>query len=210
MTADLVQGSEEWKAARAGRVTASRIADLMARTKTGWGASRANLMATLISERLTGVPAEGFTTDAMRWGIETEAEARAAYEFVTGSTVAEVGFVPHPVIRMSGASPDGLVDDDGLVEIKCPNTATHIETLIGGSIPSKYVKQMLWQMRCTNRRWCDFVSFDNRMPESMKLFVRRIRWDEEQIVEIEKAVVDFLAEMDEKIATLQRMYGSAA
>ncbi len=206
MTEDLIQGSPEWKAARAGKVTASRVADVVARTKTGWGASRANYMAELIAERLTGVAAEGYTNAAMQWGTDHEPDARAAYEFRRDVEVAQVGFVPHPTIAGAGASPDGLVGDLGLVEIKCPNTATHIDTLIGQAIPAKYVTQMQWQMACTGRAWCDFVSFDPRLPESMAVFVDRVHRDDELIASLEKDVRDFLAELDEKVARLRSLY----
>src|SRR6476619_1024978 len=152
------QGTQEWLLERCGKVTASRIADLMARTKTGWGTSRANYAAQLIAERLTGCVAPSFTNQAMIHGTETEPEARRAYEFFVDRDVQQIGFVPHPSIAMSGASPDGLVGDDGLLELKCPNTATHIETLLTGRIPDKYVKQMQFQMACTRRAWCDFAS----------------------------------------------------
>lgn len=204
------QGSPEWHAMRCGKVTASRIADMLAKTKTGWGASRANYKAQLVAERLTGVVAEGFTNAAMEWGKEKEAEARAAYGFYTNETVELIDFVTHPVMLMSGASPDALVGMDGLVEIKCPNTATHIETLLGGSVPGKYQFQMQWQMACTGRWWCDFVSYDPRMPEDMRLFVRRLERDEEAIAMIEKETRVFLAEIDATVAQLTSMYRAAA
>lgn len=203
---EITQGTPEWHAARLGKVTASRVADAVARTKTGWGASRANLMAELIVERLTGQQTDGYTSAAMQWGIETEAAARIAYEFSEGVDVTTVGFVPHPEIEMSGASPDGLVGDDGLVEIKCPISATHIDTLLGGTVPAKYVTQMQWQMACTGRAWCDFVSFDPRLPPAMALFVRRIERDDARILELTAMVREFLAELDEKIAALRAAY----
>lgn len=204
------QGSPEWHAMRCGKVTASRIADMLAKTKTGWGASRANYKAQLVAERLTGVVAEGFTNAAMEWGKEKEAEARAAYGFYTNETVELIDFVTHPVMLMSGASPDALVGMDGLVEIKCPNTATHIETLLGGSVPGKYQFQMQWQMACTGRWWCDFVSYDPRMPEDMRLFVKRLERDDEAIAMIEKETRIFLAEIDATVAQLTSMYRQAA
>jgi putative phage-type endonuclease len=203
---EIIQGSPEWFAARLGKVTASRVADVIAKTKTGWGASRANYMAELVAERLTGTSADKFSNAAMQWGTEQEPEARAAYEFRVGVDVIQVGFVPHPIIPMTGASPDGLVGDEGLVEIKCPNTATHIDTLIGQAIPGKYVTQMLWQMACTGRQWCDFVSFDPRLPPSMRLFVKRLKWDEVRIKELEKDVSEFLAEVDHKVKQLVSLY----
>lgn len=200
------QGSAEWHAARLGKVTASRVADVVAKTKTGWSASRANYMAELIAERLTGTPAEKFTNAAMQWGTETEAEARAAYAFRTDADVIEVGFVEHPTIAMSGASPDGFVGDVGLVEIKSPNTATHLDTLLGQSVPGKYVTQMQWQMSCTGRQWCDFASFDPRLPESMRLYVERVPRNDALIAELEDAVVAFLRELDAKIERLVERY----
>ena len=207
---DCIQGSPEWFAARAGRVTASRISDLMAKTKTGWGASRANYLAELVAERLTGTVAEGFTNAAMKWGTETEPQARAAYQFFADAEVAEVGFVVHPVIDFSGCSPDGLVAVDGMVEIKCPNTATHIETLLGSGIPDKYIKQMQWQMRCCDRQWCDFVSFDPRLPTRMQLFVQRTPRDDVMIADMERHVMEFLAEVLSKEGALKARYGDKA
>jgi putative phage-type endonuclease len=203
---DIIQGSPEWHAIRLGKVTASRIADVCARTKTGWGASRKNYMAELVAERLTGVRMEGFTNAAMQWGTEQEPEARMAYEFYRDATVATVGFVPHYSIADTGASPDGLVGDDGLVEIKCPNTATHIETLLGGSCPEKYFLQMQWQMACTRRQWCDFASYDPRLPESMRLFVDHVKRDDIAIAAIEKDVTDFLNELRLTVHRLRSKY----
>ena len=201
------QGSPEWLAERVGKVTASRMADLMARTKTGYGASRANYMAELVAERLTGKPAERFTNDAMRWGTDNESAARDAYAFMTDVTVELAGFVPHPMIADTGASPDGYVGEHGLVEIKAPNTATHIDTLLSETVADKYVKQMHWQMACTGRQFCDFVSFDPRMPASMQLFVQRIDRRDDLVAEMEDEVRKFLAELDAKVAALQSRYG---
>lgn len=199
---EIIQGSPEWFTVRLGKVTASRVADLTARTKSGWGASRANYMAQLIAERLTGEAAESFSNAAMKWGTDTEPMARDAYTFHTDRDVLQVGFAQHPLIAMSGASPDGLVGDDGLVEIKCPNTATHIETLIDGVVPGKYLTQIAWQLACTGRAWCDFVSFDPRLPEDMRLFICRVARDDSYIAELEREVPAFLAEVDAKIAAL--------
>lgn len=207
---EIVQGTPEWHAVRLGKVTASRVADVIARTKTGYGASRANYMAELICERLTGAAAERYTNAAMAWGTEHEPEARELYEFQTDAEVTQVGFAPHPRIAMTGASPDGLVGDDGMVEIKCPNTATHLETLEGQAVPAKYVTQMLWQMACTGRAWCDFVSFDPRLPAHMRLFVKRVHRDGARIVELEAEVGDFLSELNAKIARLDAIYGQKA
>jgi len=201
-----LQRTDEWFAARLGKVTASRIADVCARTKTGWGASRKNYMAELVAERLTGTRVEGFTNSAMQWGTDVEPEARIAYEFYRDATVVETGFAPHPSIAETGASPDGLVRDDGLVEIKCPNTATHIETLLGAELAQKYFLQMQWQMACTGRQWCDFVSYDPRLPETMRLFVDRVKRDDVAIKAIEKDVSDFLTELRETVERLRAKY----
>lgn len=204
------QQSEEWFAARLGKVTASRVADVIARTKTGPSASRANYMAELVAERLTGARGETYTNAAMQWGTDNEPEARLAYEFRHDVTVEQVGFIAHPSIEMSGASPDGLVAADGLVEIKCPNTATHIETLLTGTVPAKYETQMLWQMACTGRAWCDFASFDPRLPEEMRLFVKRFARDDKRIAEMEEQVREFLFELDTTVRRLSERYSLRA
>ena len=183
------QGSPEWFQIRLGKVTASRVSDVIAKTKSGWAASRANYMAQLVAERLTGQAQESYSSAAMQWGTENEPLARAAYEFRTDATVTPAWFIDHPNIAMTGASPDGLIGDVGLVEIKCPNTATHIETLMGQAIPGKYESQMLWQMACTGAKWCDFVSFDPRLPEKMRLFVSRLQRDDKRIKELETETV---------------------
>jgi putative phage-type endonuclease len=196
------QGTDEWFTIRIGKVTASRVADVIAKTKTGYSASRDNYMAQLVCERLTNQKGESFSNAAMQHGTDTEPLARAAYEAFQDILVDEVGFVPHPSIIMAGASPDGLVGDDGLLEIKCPNTATHIETLLSQSVPGKYNTQMQFQMACTGRQWCDFVSFDNRLPNELQLFVKRVPRDNEFIKQMEDEVVKFLNELDIKIAQL--------
>jgi putative phage-type endonuclease len=203
---DQLQRTEEWFAARLGKVTASRVADVITRTKTGYGASRANYMAQLICERLTGKQGDTYQNAAMAWGTEQEPLARGAYEALTGLLVEETGFVPHPTITMAGASPDGLIGDHGLVEIKCPNTATHIETLMSDTVPGKYETQMQWQMACTDRKWCDFVSYDPRMPSHMQLFIFRVHRNTETIIELEREVEKFLFELDQKIVTLNKLY----
>lgn len=200
------QRSPEWYAARLGKVTASRVADIIAKTKTGYSTSRANYMAQLICERLTGVQGESYSSSAMQWGTDTEPMARTAYENHSDVLVMETGLVPHPAIPMAAASPDGLIGNDGLVEIKCPITATHIETLLGQSTPGRYVTQMQWQMACTGRKWCDFVSFDPRMPENMQLFVERVQRNDETISLLEREVMMFLGELDKKVGELKEKY----
>jgi len=200
------QRSEEWFAARLGKVTASRVADLMATTNKGYSASRANYLAELICERLTGHQAERFSNAAMQWGTDVEPQARAAYEFITDASVQEVGLIDHPSIAMFGASPDGLIGADGLIEIKCPNTATHIETLLAERVPGKYVTQMQVQMACTGRSWCDFVSFDPRLPADLQLWIKRVQRDDVAIQNIEAETVKFLGELDAKVLALRTRY----
>jgi putative phage-type endonuclease len=196
------QGTPEWFAQRLGKVTASRVADIIAKTKTGVAASRGNYLAQLVAERLTGQAADSFKSGAMQHGTETEPMARMAYETETGQMVTEVAMIQHPKIEMAGASPDGLVGEDGLVEIKCPNTSTHIATLMADKAPSGYMAQMQWQMACTGRAWVDFVSFDPRMPEDMQLFIKRVPRDEKLIAEYEAEVIKFLAEVQETVEKL--------
>lgn len=201
------QRTEEWFQSRLGKVTASKIADVMAQGRGGApSATRATYRAQLVVERLTGVSYEGFRSAAMDHGTETEPQARATYILNTGRNVAEVGFVAHPRIEMTGASPDGLIGDDGLIEIKCPNSATHIATLRGADIDGKYLKQMQWQMACTGRAWCDFVSFDPRLPDKMQMLICRVPRDDALIAEMEAAVTAFLSEVDAEIADLQNRY----
>jgi putative phage-type endonuclease len=204
---ELIQGSPEWIAARVGSLGASRLHEAVAKTKTGYGASRANLMAELICERLTGQAAATFVNAAMQHGTETEPEARAAYCFYTGRDVTEVGLIRHPKIEQTHASPDGLVDQDGMLEIKCPSSATHMETLLGQSIAAKYETQMQWQMVCAGRQWCDFVSYDPRMPENMRLFIKRVPRDEARIKELESEIASFLLELAVKLSQLNSLYG---
>ena len=199
------QRTDDWFTARLGKVTASRIADVVAKTKTGVSASRANYMAQLIVERMTGKPTESYSNSAMQWGTDTEPLARAAYEMATDYMVDEVGFVEHESLSMCGASPDGLVGEKGLIEIKCPNTSTHIETLINGTIDNKYMLQMQWQMACTDREWCDFVSFDPRMPEPLQLKIIRVNFNEPLVTDLENQVEQFLNEVQEKVEFLNNL-----
>lgn len=202
----LVQGTDEWRRARAGSLGASQIHEAVARTKTGWGSSRTNLAARLVIERLTGEPMESYVNAAMQHGIDTEPMARIAYEFYSNVKVDQVGLIIHPDIGGTHASPDGLVGEDGLVEIKAPQPAQHLATLSGGSIPEKYVIQMQWQMRCCNRHWCDFISFSPVFPESMRLFVKRVDRDDDRIAELEGEVKEFLSEVSAKVEALRSKY----
>jgi len=204
------QGTPEWHALRAGKVTASRVADIVRRTKSGESKSRERYLGELVAERLTGTQEEGFKSADMKWGNETEPLARDAYAFYYGADLTAVPFVDHPTIPMSGASPDRLVNHDGLLEIKCPATHSHIATLLGAPIDPDYITQMQWQMAATRRQWCDFASFDPRLPEDMRLFVKRVPRDSARIAELETAVRKFLSEVDATIAELLARYRQAA
>lgn len=196
------QRSTEWFLARKGKVTASKISDVMAKGRGGAeSVTRQKYIDQLVTERLTKCIAEGYTNEAIQRGVDLEPTARAAYSFHTGLDVEEIGFVDHISIGMSGASPDGLVGFDGLVEIKCPNSNTHIEYLLAGKPPAKYVPQMAWQLACTGRKWVDFVSYDDRLEdESKHLFVVRYERDDEYIAEMEEQVKLFLSEVAAKVS----------
>jgi putative phage-type endonuclease len=198
------QRTDDWFAARLGKVTASRVADVIAKTKTGYGAGRANYMADLVVERLTGQKASSFSNAAMEWGTEQEPNAKAAYAAKTGILVEDVGFIDHPTVAMSGASPDGFAEE-GLVEIKCPNTATHLEYIFDGKPPQKYVTQMQWQMACAGKPWGDFASFDPRLPERLQLLVVRVLRDDDYIKMLEQEVTIFLQELDDKLNKLEKV-----
>jgi putative phage-type endonuclease len=205
---DLVQGSDEWRQARCGSLGASSIADALARTKSGWSKSRGQVMARLAIERLTGQPQDGYTNAAMQRGTELEPEARAAYQFEAGVLVKQVGIIKHPAIVGTHASPDGLIGDDGLLEIKCPSGGTHWESLNGAAIPQNYLYQMVWQMTCAGRLWCDFASYHPDFPENMQLHITRVSRDDRLIAELEAQVREFLAELDGKLEALTSRYGT--
>ena len=196
------QGTPEWHQLRLGKVTASRVSDVMAKIKTGESASRKNYRAELVVQRLTGMPSESFTNAAMEWGTATEPMARIAYEIAKEVLVEQVGFIEHPTIAMFGCSPDGLAHD-GMIEIKCPNSATHIEYLTDNKAPAKYINQMQCQMAVTGRKWCDFVSFDPRLPEDLQLFVVRVPRDDKYIGTMEVEVVEFLTEVEGMVNQLK-------
>jgi putative phage-type endonuclease len=200
------QGSKEWLELRLGKVTASRVADILAKTKTGASASRQNYLIELAIQRVTNSIEESYTSSDMQWGKDNEAQARVAYEVRSGNFVDQIPFVDHPVIANFGCSPDGLVDNDGLIEIKCPKSATHWEYVKAGKPPQKYIIQMQTQMACTNRNWCDFVSFDPRFPERSKLFVVRIPRDDKFINEVlEPEVIQFLNEVEVEVKLMKGM-----
>jgi hypothetical protein len=199
------QGSAEWLEARLGKATASRFSDILAQGRGGAeSSSRRNYRAQLVSERLTSSRQDDYTNAAMQNGTETEPVARAAYEAHTGNVVQEVGFIPHQTLANIGASPDGLIGTDGGVEIKCPNTATHIDTLLGG-MPSKHYLQVQGCLWVTGRKWWDFVSYDPRMPENLSLYIQRIELDEECSQKLHKEIPLFLAEVDELCESLLKM-----
>ena len=193
---NIIQGSDDWVQSRCGIITASRIADILSKTKSGESASRANYRAQLVAERMTGIVQKTFCNAAMDHGTEQEPYARIAYELDKGLMVDEVGMVKHPRIERAGASPDGLVSDCGLVEIKAPNTATHIGYLLDDKPPAKYVPQMAWQILCTGRKWCDFVSFDPRMPPPEQYFCIRYEPDKEYLEMLEAEVMRFDSEIE--------------
>jgi len=191
------QGSEEWLQARLGLPTASRMSDLLARTKSGWGAGRQNLMSELLCERLTNQPYERFVSGDMMRGMELESEAVVAYEIEAGEVTQTCGFIQHPWIKESGASPDRLIADDGVLEVKCPKTATHLKYLLDGEPPADYIPQMVWQLACTRRRWVNFVSYDPRLPEDLRLFIVRFEPNWSVVEQQEQAVERFLYELHE-------------
>lgn len=201
------QRTPEWHEERLGKVTASAVAKVMAKLRSGKpSADRENYHAQLVTERLTGRPTESYTNAAMQRGIDLEPQARAMYAFTTGHDVEETGFVPHPTITMAGASPDGLCGDTGLVEIKCCGAARHIEMLRGSEPEDRYIKQILFQMACTGREWCDLAYFSPDFPEEMQLVVRRFDRDAAAIEEMETEVVAFLSEVEATVADLTARY----
>ena len=203
MYENIIQGSQEWLNCRIGKVTASAVADVLAKTKTGVSASRGNYLIKLAIQRVTGQIEESYTNEAMQWGIDNEDQARVAYEVASGNFVDQVGFVDHEIIDWFGCSPDGLVDDDGLVEIKCANSATHWEYFKTKEVPKKYFIQMQAQMSCTDRKWCDFVSFDPRMPERSQLLIIRVPRDNTFIDLMETEVMEFLMEVFDEVQLMK-------
>lgn len=200
--ADLIQRSAEWQQARLGSLGASCVHEVVARTKNGWGASRANRLAALVLERLTGQPQDVYQNAAMLAGIEMEPEARAFYAFTKDVDVREVGLIRHPSIAWTHASPDGLVSEDGGLEIKCPQPAEHLRTLMEMTIPDKYLIQCQWAMACSGRAWWDYCSYNRSFPEHLRGWITRIPRDNAKIRELESAVIVFLAEVETAAARL--------
>ena len=197
--AQIAQGTPEWHQMRLGKVTASRVADILAKTKTGPSASRQNYLIELALQRTTGIIQESYSNSAMEWGTQTEPQARVAYEVTTNNFVDQVAFIDHPSIAWFGCSPDGLVSDRGLVEIKCANSATHWEYFKAKKAPNKYVIQMQTQMAVTGRDWCDFVSFDPRMPDRSQLLIVQVPRDPEFILFMETEIKQFLSEVEVEV-----------
>lgn len=207
MNVEALAGTTNWVAARRGCLTASRIADAIATLKTGKPSeSRRRVAFELLAERATGIAADHYVTSAMQWGIDTQPAARAAYEVLTGSLVGPEVFVLHPTIDWAGATPDGLLDPDGLLEIKCPTTATHLRYVLmarEGRVPDEYRPQMLWQLACTRRAWVDFVSFDPRVEGPSRIAVARFEPAATEIEEIEAKASAFLEEVAAMAEQLQ-------
>ena len=199
------QNTPEWHQMRLGKVSASRMADLLAKTKTGFSASRAKYMAQLLCERMTGQPTEFFTTAAMQRGVDVEPLARQAYEAHNLTSVEQIAWVEHPTIPFSGCSPDGFVGEHGLIEIKCKEIHNHLDSILNDRIDPDHQAQMMWQMACTGRQWCDYVCFDDRAPEGLQLFVKRLHRDEEKIKQMEDEVIKFLKDLESMIQKLNEI-----
>lgn len=209
MSENLIQRSPEWHAARLGSLGASCLHEVVARTKTGFAASRANRMAALILERLTGNPEDPWNGKplplAVQHGIDMEPEARAYYAFTRDADVKEIGLIKHPAINGTHASPDGLIGEDGGLEIKCPQPGEHLRTLMERTIADKYIVQMQWAMACSGRAWWDYCSYSRAFPEHLRSFIQRVPRDEARIRELEAAVIAFLGELEQTLAKLQRI-----
>ena len=205
--AAIQQGTVEWHQLRLGKVTASRVADILAKTKSGPSASRGNYLIELALQRVTKTIEESYQNEAMQWGTQTEPQARVAYEVKTGNFVDQIAFINHPHILGFGCSPDGLVGNDGLIEIKCPNSATHWSYIKANKPPEKYIIQMQAQMAVTGAKWCDFVSFDPRMPERSQLLIVHVPRDPEFILFMEAEIKQFLNEVEVEVNLMEKRNG---
>lgn len=204
---DVEQNTDEWLEARIGRATASKFSDIMANGRGGAESVGAkNYRAQLVAERLSGNREETYKSSSMLWGTETEPTARLQYELRSGNDAEESGIFLHDTL-LAGASPDGLIGDDGLLEIKCPNTATHIETLRKQQVPPVYYWQVMGQLWITGREWCDFVSFDPRLPANAQYFCTRVFRDEEKIAELADKVAEFLNSVELEINFVKNYKG---
>lgn len=199
-----IQGTDEWKIEKLGHVSAGSVSDILAKGKGGESKMRESYKWRIVTERLTGQIQESFSNDAMLWGVETEEQARTTYELTYGVTVDQTGFVKHPTMQWVGASPDGMIGTDGLIEIKCPHTKTHLQTLEIAKAPAVYIPQMQMQMWTMNRSWCDFVSYDPRLPHNLQFFCIRVNRDQEYIDNMEKEVIRFLAEVESTIEAFKQ------
>jgi predicted phage-related endonuclease len=203
---------EEWHQRRIGKATSSRLSDVIATAKAGgYRATRANYRAELVVERMTRLPYPSYVSPEMRRGLELEPDARAAYEFETNEEILHKGycFLDHPTIAMCGSSYDGFLGKRGTFEVKSPNSATHITTLRSEQIDPGYIAQMQWGLACSRRDWCDWCSFDPRMPSGMQLFIKRVHRDDGLIERLADEVIKFLAEVDAEVADLEQRYGRA-
>lgn len=202
---DITQGSDQWKQLRCGMITASKIAEVMSRGKNGTESTGyANYRAQIVAERLTGCVSEGYTNGYMQRGNEDESAARDCYSFATGNQVDQIAFIKHPTIECAGCSPDGLVSDDGLVEIKRKIPALHIAYLLKNEVPAEYKKQMTFQLACTGRKWVDFCSYCPELPENMQLFIVRFHRDDAAIADMEAAVIAFNQSVEKMITDLKQ------
>lgn len=191
------EGTIDWLKARVGLLTGSRMADAMSVLKSGdFSAKRKTLLRQILQERLTGFAVDHYVTPAMQWGLDHEQEAKDEYEAASGNLIQKAGFALHPMIEFFGATPDGLIDHDGCLEAKCPTTDTHLEYFLAGKIPAEYKPQMVCEMLCHRRQWCDFVSFDPRLPKRQRLFIRRYQPTPQEFAEVESAAIKFLADVE--------------
>jgi len=200
----IAQGTPEFFAQRLGHVTASMMSHVLAVGKSGEALTRKNYRLQLVAERMSGKVAESFSSSATEFGIATEPLARMQYESYAGTLVDLAPFCTHPSIKWVGASPDGFVND-GLLEIKCPNTQTHLSYRLDNRCPLRYVDQIQCQLWCTERDWADFVSFDPRLPERLQLFVFRVQRDDRLIRDMQKETIKFLSEVEQTINKLEEI-----
>lgn len=198
---NILQRSDDWYAERCGKVTASRVKDLNAKPSKGKALNALGL--TILAERLTGVQKETPTNFYMQWGIDNEPHAIAAYENETGFFVNGTGLIDHPFIEMFGASPDGLVGENGQIEVKCPDTTTHLNTLLTKEVPEEHIPQITSQLACTRREWCDFVSYDPRLEPELQIIIIRVFAKDLNIEGLERDVRAFNRAIEEAKASLK-------
>jgi putative phage-type endonuclease len=191
------QQSAQWYQERIGKLTASSMAAAMDYLKNGTpSAKRRDLQVAIVAERMTDIIREAYVNAAMTWGSEHEAEAKLMYVERTGNAVMPAPFCPHPTIENFGASPDGFIGHDGLLETKCPTSTTFVRWKLAGDVPAEHKPQMLAQLACTGRKWVDFAAFDPRMPENRRLIIHRYAPPPDEIASVEAAAIKFLDEVD--------------